>query len=301
MQHLGLTRQAVAAVDRDRPVGGIVLPGLGRAAGEDGLLHPTEQRVGNHRSRRGLLGDADRLRCQQVLELLGTRQPDRQQLVHAVEKLRILAPLRRHRGRRPGQRLPPAGPQACRGMHEQHPHVSHAPEQLETPHLLQRERLQAGHEQSFPRRPVVEAQSGRWGRTADLLPHRPPELELPVIRVAKLAGHGHAVLLFVVGRRAQHPVGPLAFPFQDHPRPANVIVVKQAGNPPRGEQGLAHHGKRDAQAGRGRARDQVEHREGEPIERPGIDRLRGPWWLQQRDDRAGIGDIDVGHDAVVPA
>ena len=282
VKHLGLSRQAMAPMDRDRSVrGGVVMPGDGLTAGGDRLLHAAEQRVGDRLgSRSGRLVDADALRRQQVLQFLGPRQPDRQELIDAVKKLGIrAAPQGGPVVRRLRQRLCPTGSQARRGMHEQHPHIARASELLKTLPLIERERLQSGHEQRFTARLVCETHAGRWRWRADVLTHRTPEVELPVIGSIEPRRLAFTVTNHVGSGRTDHGVSLL--PPQDHAGPTDVVVVEEGSEPSCGEQRLGSRVEREWKVGA--AGDDREDREREPIQRPGVGGLPAGRLQQGRD------------------
>ena len=185
-------------------------------------------------------------------------------------------------------------------MHEQHFDIAGRAQLLQAVELRQRQRLQAGHEDRIAARQMSDAAAGRRRVRVDVPPHRPPEIELPLVGIAEQGGHRDAVPLLVVGRGGEHAVLTGPFPFEDHARPPHLVFVEESRDPPRGRERLAMHVERDAELIGIRLRDHMEHGEREPVERPGIG-LAAPRRLEQGEDRARVGQFDVGHDAVAAA
>ena len=182
-------------------------------------------------------------------------------------------------------------------MDHEREHVARVGQLLQAPQLGPRQRLEPRHEQRGVRGPEGEARAGRRRGGRDPPGHQPPEIVLPTILVGEQIGNRGSALLFVVGRRVHVPARLVSLPLLDHLRPADVVLVEQSRDPAGGEQRLALHIERDVEAADLRSRNHVEHGEREPVERPAIG-VEAPGWLQEREDRARVGEVDVRHEPV---
>ena len=273
------------------------------SARRDRLLHAAEQ--GFRLALPSLRFDGGDCRAaggQQILKLASSGEPHRQQWIDSSGKLWLTTLLQRSVTQLCGQRLlaifVPDRSEPRRWMDDKRLHVASLGELFKAHELREGKRFEARYEERLVVGLVAHALAKRRGKM--ILPepfsHGPPHAKLPFVGLTQRRGHRHVVFLLVVGRRGEHGVSQL--PFADHPRPANVVFVEQAGNPPGREQRLPRDVERYFQSLRGVRRDHVEHGERQPVKRPRVGRGCVARRLQQRHDRAGKRNVDVGHDAV---
>ena len=182
-------------------------------------------------------------------------------------------------------------------MHEQDMDVAGSRQCLDRGDLLERQRLQPGHEERIAARQVFDAHALRRARLRDPLADRLPHAKLPGVVLRQ--GIRRPLAAVIASDRHGAERRAVFLPQPDHRRPTVVVGVEQARNPSRDEQRFTNDVERNPELGGARPGDDIEHGERQRVERPGIG-FEAAGRLQKRGDRCRVRDVDVGDDAVFP-